>query len=395
MRLSVLLAMIVALALGGCDVPPSAGGASHHGSLSDILSLDMLNAKQGWTYGPDLVARTSDGARTFVDVTPPDVRSQQQVGGTFFLDSKRAWVWVEDKNGSAPATLETTSDGGATWQATGFRTNVDGGLTFVDSSHGWMLTGQGVADHTAVENTLWRTVDGGRSWPAVYRWTHKLTIQPNVQTGDCAMGEITWTSTSRGFAGVGCPFDSPPALAVTDDGGVTWTREPLPPLKTLAGVSLGESTGITRAFSMGPLIASVSRCVGPDGESCRQYGALYRSSDDGATWTQGAIVWGGVDIQMPDPDHGFLPDACLTDQCDSPELLTTSDGGATWQQLSLPRALWPNMHAERFYQFVTATVGFAVATSPGLASAAESAPATFYSTMDGGHTFSSFTPALV
>src|SRR5205814_5029028 len=139
----------------------------------------------------------------------------------------------------------------------------------------------------------------------------------------------------------------------------------------------------------GALAAMVSRCVGPDGMSCRTYGELYQSADDGVTWTHGAVVWGAGDALMSDRAHAWLPDACRTDQCGTPQLLVTSDGGETWRTLDIPRVLWPNMHGSRIYSFVTSNVGFVV-----VANEFEPNP-TYLKTTDGGQTFRPFTPRLV
>lgn len=388
------LALIAALALAACAGLSSGNiAARHHGTLSELTTFRMLDARVGWTYNSNLVARTSDGARTFIDVTPPGVTGTIQVDGAFFLDSTRAWVWVAGKNGSSPAILERTTDGGATWKPTGFRTAQDGSVMFFDSDHGWMVTGQSISNHTAFENTLWRTANGGQTWTLVFRQSWKIPIQPHVQRGDCSMGDITWTSVSHGIAGVQCPFDSPPAVGETDDGGNTWTQQPLPQLPALPGVALFSAAGDVTDLGDGQLATVVSRCVGPDGMSCHDYGELYRSKDGGRTWSQGAVIWGIGLVQMPDSEHAFAPDGCLTDQCDGPKMLVTSDGGMSWRQLGLPQALWPNMHAARLYQFVSPTIGFAVALSAGVGIGPAPAP-TFFKTTDGGHTFTAFVPTL-
>lgn len=393
MRRPVLLALMACLALAGCG-GLATGAAHHHGSLADVNSLKMLDADHGWAFGYSLVARTSDGVKTLVDVTPPQVTATTIVDGAFFLDPTRAWVWIAPRNGSSPATLERTSDGGATWQATGFRTAHDGGVTFIDSDHGWMISGESVVNHTALQNTLWRTTDGGRNWSVVDQRTHKLAIQPNVQAGECEIGEIGWTSTVHGLAGLECPFDAPPTVDVTDDGGALWTQATLPALPALKGVSLFAGVGPMHVFGHGQLATVVSRCVGPDPTSCLPYGKLYRSGDGGASWTSGAVAWGLEDVQMPDRDHAFASNGCQTDHCDSPGLLVTSDGGASWQRLSLPQSLWPNLHSDRIFQFVSPMVGFALATSPSIGMGSPD-PATYFKTTDGGHTFNVFVPILV
>ena len=339
-----------------------------------------------------MVARTSDGARTFNVVTPPGVAGDSQIADPFFLDASHAWVWVIRWNQSvlASATLDRTMDGGATWKSVPSQTAVQGGMTFIDPQHGWMITGRQLGDHTAIENTLWRTSDGGQIWSQQFQTTHRISIQPNVQAGDCDwLGQIAWTSETHGVAGVDCPFDARPTVEVTDDGGSTWTAVSLPGLPPRPGVVLFESVGDFHVFAGGHLVAFVSRCVGPDGYSCQPYGEVYRTSDAGVTWTAGSVIVRGGGLLMPDADHAWMPDACLSDQCSSAQLLVTSDGGAHWQQLPLPQALWPNMHGSRFYSLVSPSVGYVVATN-GMAGTVD-----YYESVDGGRTFISFTPRFL
>jgi photosystem II stability/assembly factor-like uncharacterized protein len=388
-RLATPLGLAAAAILAACG-PALGPASSSFSALSGSGSLQMLNVSDGWTYGNDMVARTSDGARTFNVVTPPGVGGDSQVTDPFFLDSVHAWVWVIRWNQSvlASAILERTTNGGASWTAIPFQPAVEGGMTFIDPQHGWMTTARDVDNHTAVENTLWRTADGGETWAAIHTTKHRLDIEPNVQRGDCFQNGIAWTSGTYGIAGVSCPYDSPPAVQVTGDAGATWRTEALPPLPTRPGVVLFATVGPLHDEG-GELVAVVSRCVGTDGNSCRNYGEVYRSADGGMTWSHGAVVWGVGDVLLADADHAWLPDACPTDQCYGSQLLVSSNGGSTWQELPVPSAFSPNMHASRTYSLVTPTLGFVVVWNE-----FQNGP-TYYKTTDGGRTFSPFTPRFV
>ncbi|HET9410998.1 MAG TPA: hypothetical protein VFO75_03850 [Candidatus Dormibacteraeota bacterium] len=390
-RLASLAAPAVAVLVAACGAAVGPG-SSNFSELSGSGTLQMLNPQDGWTYSRDMVARTSDGARTFDVVTPPGVGGDGQVADPFFLDAAHAWVWVIRWNQSvlASATLERTADGGASWTVMPRQAVLEGGMTFVDLQHGWMITGRESGNHTAVENTLWRTSDGGATWSQLIRVTHRISIEPKVQVGDCEwLGQIAWTSTIHGVAGVDCPFDAPPAVEITDDGGSTWRQVSLPDLPPRDGIGLFEDVGDVHVFAGGGLAAFVSRCVGPDGNSCQPYGELYRSDDAGVTWTPGSVILRGGGLLMPDADHAWMPNSCLSEQCDSAQILVTADGGAHWQQLPLPQALWPNMHGSRSYSFVSSTVGFVVVSNE------FQTGSSFYQTTDGGHTFVAFTPRFL
>lgn len=391
-RFASLVMLVVAVVLGACGGPAPGPAYSNFSALSSAGSLQMLNTRDGWTYGNDLVARTSNGARTFNVVTPPGVGGDSQVSDPFFLDASHAWVWVIRWNQSelADATLERTTDGGASWTAIPFQPASEGGMTFLDPEHGWMTSGRQLNNNTAIEDTLWRTSDGGQTWRQLFQSTYRIAIQPNLQKGDCYwLGRIAWTSLVHGVAGVSCPFDAPPSVQVTDDGGSTWALAKLPALAPRAGIVLFENVAEIHAFAGGRLAALVSRCVGADGTSCFPYGQLYRSDDAGMNWTQGSVVERGGPLLMPDSDHAWMPDACVTEQCDGAELLVSSDAGDHWQQLPLPRELWPNLHGSRIYSVVTPTIGYVVASNAMIGTTE------YYETDDGGRTFNRFQPRFV
>lgn len=389
--LLVLLVMLAGTACAGLGAPQRSGGQA--GSMSDAPGLRMLDADNGWSYGR-ILARTSDGARTFKDVTPPGLTGAEQLDQPFFLDAKHAWVFIIEWNHSVlgSSVLERTADGGASWSATVINPALDGELSFVDPLHGWLISGEQVESNTAMKNVLWRTLDGGQTWSQVVSATYQLAIGPNLQQGTCSwLSGIAWTSALHGVSGVDCPVDSVPAVEITDDGGSTWTRVALPALPARPGRALFENVGPIHAFPDGELAAVVTRCAGYDGGDCTPYGELYRSKDHGATWRGGEVFAGGGKLLMPDPDHAWMPTACLENQCDKPVLLTTADGGADWRQWPLRNELGPNMHGSRIYSLVTPSLGFAVATND----FTTQGKVQFFKTTDGGQTFDAFTPVLV
>jgi hypothetical protein len=145
---------------------------------------------------------------------------------------------------------------------------------------------------------------------------------------------------------------SPDALYVTEDGGNTW-RDATP--RDLAGNFGADPTPGTG--DPGPLGIAFSdarhgrfffeRRAGQDRAGRPLYEhSFYRTGDGGRTWTQSAFPAAGVCVYT---DDSWLDDQNGFVQCRAglkAQLWSTSDGGATWNQVSSgdasnPKVAWP------------------------------------------------------
>jgi hypothetical protein len=86
--------------------------------------------------------------------------------------------------------------------------------------------------------TLSRTVDGGVSWSLVYQTRQRITIQPDVQTGDCQWSMSQFTTALHGVAGLSCDKTASARIVRTDDGGRTWHRLTVPAFRRPPGTVL-------------------------------------------------------------------------------------------------------------------------------------------------------------
>lgn len=333
------------------------------------------------------MARTTDGVRSLTDVTPPGVGGDHQMFSVAAVDGRHAWVVAGNPSGAGSVTVEATGDGGETWIQSQRQGQAGGAsITFLDSQHGWLTVSRVINDGTMLDETLMRTVDGGRNWSAIFHTARRLPIQPGVQVGDCGWSRVSFVTPSLGYAGLACDGDTLPQVDVSHDGGLSWARQTLPVLPRPAGILMSSGVESLRFVSPENGITFVWNCVG-DGQSCTYYGALYRTGDGGRTWSVGSVVRGAGAILL-DMTHSWVPYGCVG-ACSiglGSTLLTTDDGGIRWTAAPLPDELGPNMHASRNFVLVAPTVGFVLATQ------ASGSQTRFFRTTDGGRTFTAFVP---
>src|SRR5260370_27040044 len=83
-----LLVLVTAVAgmscAGGGSVP---GSTTQGNAMLDAADLHMIDGQNGWAFGPHRLARTSDGADTLLDATPPDMSGANQLDQPVVLHS--------------------------------------------------------------------------------------------------------------------------------------------------------------------------------------------------------------------------------------------------------------------------------------------------------------------
>ncbi|HEV2216471.1 MAG TPA: hypothetical protein VGV88_02755 [Candidatus Dormibacteraeota bacterium] len=296
------------------NVPANRAGSS----VTCVAGLHMVTDKIGWQTP---WSRTTDGGVTWSDThvpSPPYATIGPGAGCT--LDSVHAWV-IEPAGAFtvAPQTLgsETlhvfaTSDGGASWSERGeVPTGSTTLLAFIDTERGWLLTDNGYNTSPSRARDLYTTADGGYHWTRLASafWSDPGAFGHTAR--GCVETSLTFVSASRGWLSWDCfqagqeqllPYVS--VLALTNDGGRTWSSVDLPSMA-------GEPDAICAASA--PVIVkqsgllAVSCFAGPD----RSFARLYRTTDGGTTWTVGpelprAERVGGIDIVDTETALAFL-----------------------------------------------------------------------------------------
>ncbi|MDH5507643.1 MAG: hypothetical protein OEZ02_10515, partial [Anaerolineae bacterium] len=321
--------------------------------------------------------RTTDGGTTWADVTPPEPLpapgESPKIATAFFMDANQAWATYAYEDfftiPQYPIVWKTT-DGGTTWQPSAYldtRASVEfyapQFFLFVDAQTGWLKASVG-AGMSHDYSVLFRTSDGGATWTRIIDPSSSAYLQGCCKTG------MVFADSQTGLV----TAEQGPYVQVyilwTHDGGLTWESQNLP------GPS-SNPTILTDAFcsSHSPSMSSpqaVKLAV-----TCKQYGSgstptvfnfLYTSTDGGATWqTQeypgGQVLFIGADfIWALDLD-----------------IHKSTDGGQTWTKVKT--VIWKGQ-----FSFVSQQTGWAVArNTPDIA---------LVTTTDGAATWVELTPVI-
>ena len=394
-------AAVVVLLAAGCGsahspaapaAPAAAAAAAVHTSKPIWLqSLQMTSASAGWAlYNPAspanpsvnppvLIARTTNGARMWTDVTPAAARpllATPNAGEVLdAVDGQHAYLAVtgsaqESVSAGSTTLVFSTDDGGRTWTKSARlrTTGLASLLSFADDQHGWLVVDEGAAmGRDAVQ--MYRTADGGRHWSL----TGGIPVFCDKSGVTLATAKTGWL-TSECIAGLGGE------LLVSHDGGATWAPQPLP---VSAGICDGGGCTLTGPqLAGGEAFLTVAAVGGKP--------ALLVSRDLGQAWTALSLparagmyprikfFGGSAGVLVAAGAQGALGNV----------FYTTADGGRTWR---------PVRQGTHFTQlgaaidFVSPRTGFAWITGGDATSG--SAPK-MYVTGNSGRTWTAFAPRL-
>jgi photosystem II stability/assembly factor-like uncharacterized protein len=184
-----------------------ASALAHTGKL---VSMKLLTPQVGWASAEYRLFWTTDGGRRWSDITP--TAENKRIASVSFVDVSTGWVLFSDYDQakSAPVfDIASTTNAGASWTVStlkpavppGYDLAQDGQIEFVDSAHGWIGLGTQGNSPACV---LLGTEDGGQTW--------KRTSL------ECDSGSVHFATTRDGW---NTSKDSD-RIYVTHDGGKTW-----------------------------------------------------------------------------------------------------------------------------------------------------------------------------
>lgn len=306
------------LARSGAASTPAAADAGRPEtdlSLEETAQAGVVGSGQVrsggfWAVKGSSLLVSTDGGQTWRGHSIPRPGLNALVGvPVFVLDADHAWSITDAR------TIYRTVDGGATWTAAALPGNcgINIGLSFVDERVGYSICLDGTA-----RATVMRTDDGGATW---------VVAATNAATASGPIGSVMEATDERTLWAASNDFDNgtQALLAVSRDGGATWTDAGLPGVQ--AANVRAEDEG-KAGWSAGlPAFVTPEDClVGVGDRSNLSAGRRFFATEDvGRTWT--ALRTSGPNGA---PTSVLTMDAWVSYEQSPPQILHTSDGGAHW-----------------------------------------------------------------
>jgi photosystem II stability/assembly factor-like uncharacterized protein len=267
------------------------------------------------------VWKTDDGGQVWKPIF--DHERMASIGALVVAPSNPNVIYVGSGEQTQGDGVYKSTDAGATWTNVGLtQTHIITGIVVDPANPDVVLVGA-AGDHDSVaERGIYKTTDGGKNWQ-----------------------KVLFKDNETGVADLESAPDNPHVLYAT-----LWLRP-------------------TQPFT-------------PGQKSTKQDGAIYRSDDQGSTWTQvggkglPADPWGRVGVAVVPGKSGQRLFAIMTQG-----LFVSDDGGSNWQRsTSDPRIIGNGYFSRVYVDPKNADTVYVMQTS-------------MYRSTDGGRTFEAFTGA--
>jgi photosystem II stability/assembly factor-like uncharacterized protein len=327
--------LFVAVVLFSAILTQAAGAGVTQRTATPRIALrwiQMIDTTRGYALSgenPDSyrLLLTTDGGRHWTNVTP--------AGGTIHPSGPLSILGqtrlFSTRLKQGVFAVVRSDDAGRTWRRSlPFRDpHGNAGQPFaLDSAHLFLAVDEGAAAGSQGE-ALFTSSDGGHRWQFISRTVWNNPRRGSLPAG-CDKSGFGFATQTHGWAGGFCA-GGPPFFYRTDDGGLTWHRQPLPAPSQCA------------CQTSAPLFFS------------RSLGALsvtgFATNGSGKPFAR--VLWthdGGIHWRGSDPPGGRVDDVSFADARNvwiiaqkrgnlrSPFdlLLRTDDAGGHWQTIKLP-----------------------------------------------------------
>ena len=348
----------------------------------NILEIAMIDGGTGWAIGQipgnrdKIVLRTADGANTWKNVTPSQAiydyaEASYEISGCF-RDGYHAWIVFHDadsydlQNGIF---IWRTEDGGQTWESAALPVNgyplqffSEPKIGFIDNQTGWIFAR--IGQNEAREYIgIYTTHDRGSTWTAMVN-----SNSGNLPSQGKKNGAV-FRDTLEGWVSCENTPDEPDlVLWHTVDGGNSWVKQMLP-APTGMGIPYGPLIDPSYKCSLSvPKFTDVQqqyawaklRCIqnGSDGQDS-DISILYWTQDKLSTWKTLRLPNAEGDLSFYGVEYGWYAVRTAPGSDFPYEILFTEDGGENWRTAS--KLAWDSK-----LQFITPSIGFAIATYNGM-----------------------------
>ena len=216
-----------------------------------------------------------------------------------------------------------SSDAGKTWQHVGLEDTVKITQILVDPKDANLVIVSALGDATHHDGGIHRSTDGGQTWTNVFKPADYDGIRDLEYAYDDPSVMLAATQGTGGFRGPAGPgprpTPKPPLVYKSTDEGKTWTQIKIPPFPGRVAVAVAMRTNAQRMFIIGNPIENGS--------------GLYRSDDGGSTWQHMA----GKDTRISNGQGSYISGVWTDSQ--NPDIVYTystamyrsTDGGRTFE----------------------------------------------------------------
>ena len=270
-----------------------------------VHTFSFLNDDLGYALMKDVtsvarVSKTMDGGANWTPLNLPTQAGELQ-DIHFYVEGKGVVVIRHLMNTVVPTMIFRTLDDGQTWEdispaATAIGVGL-GHCQFLNDDIGFLAT----------DRFIYTTTDGGATWNATMFDEYILSMD-FLDADHGALG--TWDGT----------FNYSGGMLVTTDGGLSWSNNQLNETNT--------SIGRVRQLSTNLVIAAAI-----DTWAANQGNKIYKTTDDGANWTEITIPMAvnGLGLQQLD-FKDELNGVAFIGNSTTTKVYETNDGGQNWTE---------------------------------------------------------------